>query len=733
MFCPNCGTNNDASAKFCKKCGTPLERRGAQTQPEPAPQPEPEPAPQPAPAPQPQPQPQAAPKPKPARPKWLIPVIAGVAALVLVIFAVVGLFAGGGGSPTPTPANQQVLDDGSWTILTYMCGSDLETSSAFATQNIEELLSVDLPSNVNMLVETGGSNTWEYEGVDENYLEYFAVEKGDLARKKQLTRASMGDPNTLTDFVRWGVENYPAEHYVLIFWDHGGGSLIGVCKDELDGDSLTLPDMNEALGQAGVHFDVIGFDTCVMSTLETAQMLSQYGDYMVASEETIPGGGWSYDQYPKWFSDAKNTDDVEDFCVNIVDTYVDKCEQNDVGEAITLSVTDLTKIDELADAFNLAAEAMARSTERAGTLQHLVVKGDDAQSYGFANYVSGYLDMVDLGDLLTCMDDTLTDESAAVHDALDDVVVYERHGETVARSTGLSIFYPLNIDEETYEKYKAVSEELGLNNDVYLQYLAVRTGVYSAKEWEGKGIKDLDPVTESDAIDAFKYAGKIDERGAFQVVITGNTEFVQVATYQFGQVQPDGSVVPLGSGNYLGLDIDEKGQITYTDEFAGEVLNIGGAYAYAEIVDMVAENDKPSYNLFSVPVEVTRTLKSGDVVSAKTNLLVMYDYDTNEYSLVCYYQDVDESGMAGKSIDSMLVGDQVKFLVAREVDGKVQTGNMGTITLSNDTEVKAIPPGGETSYVYQIVITDIFGQKYEPVSALISFKDGKRTGAQLLE
>lgn len=741
MFCPNCGTKNEDGAKFCQKCGEPLKRRAESGAPEPQQAPAPRPASKPQPTSQPQPAQTSAPQskvaPKAARPKWLIPALAGALGLVLIVVVAVVVFKpASGGGPAPAPqegtVNQVVLDDGSWTILNYMCGSNLETDDGCATLNLEEILSVDLPDNVNMLIETGGSSAWQNDIVDPEYLEYYVVQDQGLLRKEQRERKSMGDPDVLADFVKWGVENYPAQHYVLLFWDHGGGSITGVCLDQLDDDGLSLPEMDQALSQVGAHFDIVGFDTCVMATLENAQMLADHSDYMVASEEVIPFGGWAYDKVCDWFNTTDDTNDVVDFCRTIVDTYMDKCQDNGVADSATLSVVDLTRLGGLNQAFGDAAEAMARSTERAGNMQHLVVEGDAVEAYGFANYVSGYLDMVDLGDLLSCMSDTLVDESKAVHDALDDVVVYEQHGATRSRATGVSVFYPLNIDEDTYEQYKTICEELSLNNDAYLQYLAVRTGAYDASEWQGRGIEGLDPVTEDDAKGAFKYEGVIDERGAFQVKITGNTEFVQVATYQFGQVQPDGTVVPLGTGNYLDVEINDKGEITYTDQFAGEVLNIGGAYAYAEIVDMVQEDGKASYNLFSVPIELTRAKSSGDTITIETNLLVLYDYDTREYSMVCYYEDVDESGMAGKSIEQLRVGDQLKFLVAREVNGEVQRGSTGTITLANDTTAQVLAPTGETSYVYQIVITDIFGQQYEPVSALISFKDAKRTGAKLI-
>ena len=83
---------------------------------------------------------------------------------------------------------------------------------------------------------------------------------------------------------------------MLLLWDHGGGSVGGVCFDEVYyNDSLDLNELGEGLSMAEEPFELIGFDACLMATLETAETASPYAKYMVASEEIVPGRGWSYD------------------------------------------------------------------------------------------------------------------------------------------------------------------------------------------------------------------------------------------------------------------------------------------------------------------------------------------------------------------------------------------------------------------------------------------------------
>jgi len=109
---------------------------------------------------------------------------------------------------------------------------------------------------------------------------------------------NMGDPQTLVDFVSFSISNYPAEHYALILWDHGGG-LSGVCWDDTNGDNLNIHEIRNALElvyqELGCKIDIMGFDACLMGMMEIAYQLRDYVDYVVFSQEVEPGDGWPYD------------------------------------------------------------------------------------------------------------------------------------------------------------------------------------------------------------------------------------------------------------------------------------------------------------------------------------------------------------------------------------------------------------------------------------------------------
>ena len=106
---------------------------------------------------------------------------------------------------------------------------------------------------------------------------------------------------------------------------------------------MSLAGINTALKNAGVKFDFIGFDACLMATVETALMLDEYADYMIASEETEPGIGWYYTNWLTKLS-ANTSMPTLEIGKNIVDDFVTTCASQCRGQSATLSVVDLAEL-----------------------------------------------------------------------------------------------------------------------------------------------------------------------------------------------------------------------------------------------------------------------------------------------------------------------------------------------------------------------------------------------------
>ena len=107
---------------------------------------------------------------------------------------------------------------------------------------------------------------------------------------------------SLTDFVTWSLERYPSRRTALLFWDHGA-SYAGFGGDYDNQDAaapkLTLQDLRlgveSALEERALpNFDLIGFDACLMASVDTAYAMSFVADFLVASEDLEWGYGWAY-------------------------------------------------------------------------------------------------------------------------------------------------------------------------------------------------------------------------------------------------------------------------------------------------------------------------------------------------------------------------------------------------------------------------------------------------------
>jgi hypothetical protein len=252
------------------------------------------------------------------------------------------------------------------TLMVYMCGTDLESKSGMATSDLQEMASATLSDKVNIIVYTGGCRQWRTNGISNSVNQNYKVESGNLIRLvSDAGSGTMVDPGNLSSFIKWSAENYPADRYDLILWDHGGGSVTGYGYDEkfVSAGSMDLAEINTALRDGGVKFDFVGFDACLMATAETALMMGQHADYLIASEETEPGVGWYYTDWLNALSQNTSMETI-DLGQKIVDSFVDPCARRCPGQKTTLSLIDLAEY-----ANTVPAKLTAFSQEISGMIQ----------------------------------------------------------------------------------------------------------------------------------------------------------------------------------------------------------------------------------------------------------------------------------------------------------------------------------------------------------------------------
>lgn len=323
-----------------------------------------------------------------------------------------------------------------------MCGTDLESRYGMATKDLQEMLKANISENVNLIVETGGCKKWQNSTVSSAKNQIYKVEKGGLkCIEKNAGTAAMTEPNNLTKFIDYCEKKYPARRNILILWDHGGGSITGYGYDEKkpSASSMTLSKINSALKAAGCTFDFIGFDACLMATLETALVCNNYADYLLASEETEPGTGWYYTNWLTKLSSDTSMSTV-DLSKIIIDDFISSSCSSSSNAKVTLSLIDLAE---------LQGTVPEKFSTFASTTNKLISSDDyklvsDARA-GVRQFAQeSRINQVDLIDFAQRIG---TAESKSLAEALHGCVKYNR--STISRSAGLSIFFP-------YESTKSV-------------------------------------------------------------------------------------------------------------------------------------------------------------------------------------------------------------------------------------------------------------------------------------
>ena len=324
------------------------------------------------------------------------------------------------------------------TVMVYLCGTDLESKSGMGTADLQEMASAKLSDDVRVIVYTGGCKNWKNNIVSSSVNQIYQVKGGGVKQlEADMGKGSMSDPATLTTFIKYCSENFPANRNELILWDHGSGSLSGYAYDEKNpgSGSMSLSGIKKAISDSGVKFDFVGFDACLMATVETALMLSDYSDYMIASEETEPGVGW---YYTNWLTElSENTSmSTPEIGKNIVDDFITTCGNKCPGQKATLSVTDLAEVAAKVPG-KLNSFSKSTSSLIADVNGYMTVSDARNKSKEFAQ--SSKIDQIDFIHFAELLD---TPESKELAEALGSCVKYNRTERNITNANGLSVYFP---------------------------------------------------------------------------------------------------------------------------------------------------------------------------------------------------------------------------------------------------------------------------------------------------
>ena len=377
------------------------------------------------------------------------------------------------------------------TVMVYMCGSNLESDSGFATMDLKEMARATANENLRIVVECGGTRNWQTSGISGNCNQRLVFENGSLRSLERNARRDMTDGDTLSDFITFCAENYPADRNMLILWDHGAGAVDGWGYDEFNySDALTIDELGEALYESGVKFDFIGFDACLMSTMEVACVLYDFADYMIASEDYEPGYGWEY-QY--WLDAlSKNTSiPTPELGKIICDDFITESG----SEAAILSVVDLSYMklvystwkdfayaakDQLLDA-NFSWET--ENTSRIG--------GDETTRLNIQDLLGSVIStQAEIEDMLAIANAVENvPEAEALISALENAIIYCAANSKDAHMTGLAVSLPYG-DSASYRDIQTIFRKAGFDSE-YIDFLGEFTSVSSDSLYDWSNWYDM--------------------------------------------------------------------------------------------------------------------------------------------------------------------------------------------------------------------------------------------------
>jgi hypothetical protein len=516
--------------------------------------------------------------------RWLIPTIAGIVAFCMacVCCSGAGLYLFGdqivAGFNTPTtnnppvevpptqsPINTSGLPE--WTIIVYSAADDevLEENMWF---DLNEMELVGSNAQMNIVVQIDryiGSFTGDGDWTDTR--RYLVAQDNDLDHINSPVVESVGEvdtgsPQTLIEFVTWAVQNYPAKKYALVLSDHGGGWTGGFSDmSTASKSSLSIPEIVSSMEtirqNTGVDkFELIGFDACLMGQIEVFGSLYPFSNYMVASEEVIPGYGWSY---AAWLGELAQNPGVDGsgLAQSIISTFVTNDTLLSGGRAsseeiaqeeatTTLSAIESARLPDVIGAMNQFVTAIT------GLDQTLVAEARTyTRSYFslFGEEVSpSFIDLANFSEVLTTLTDDSAIQQAAIQlqTAIGSAVIAEKHGINMAGSNGIAFHFPdsdlyyFTEFNEDFPPYYAESSSNFLELSVWDEFLAFH---YTGEEFapqEGVAVAPsrtaqivapgasqmtVGPVQISDT----EISG--DETVTISTTVEGNVAYIHTALY----------------------------------------------------------------------------------------------------------------------------------------------------------------------------------------------------------
>lgn len=656
--------------------------------------------------------------------------------LMMVLAALSVLASGPCIAENAAPEEEPAEEPAEWTVLFYLCGSDLESKYSYASKSLKDISSVGFPYNmlpifeqgyasraemmrpvgrVNVLFQTGGASHWHTEelgitisteSLQRWQYKYYPDKNGDLSAEpfcllEELPLRSMASPDTLADFIRWGAETHPAKKYALVLWGHGSGAATGLLIDELfSGDIMYLHELRQALASGGVYMDTLLIDACMMASIETAWNVRDHARWMVASQEAVPGEGTAIEV---WLRDLISHPSLDGLWLSrrICDTTQIKYnihESHNTDDLLTWSVVDLTKIDHLVasygNLFQLVNDAL-RDNPTVATLYISFLASADV--YGNSGQrMCDLLSVIEEPSITSgvsvsnIFDVRLLDEAIR---AFSDAVIYTSRGSWRSTASGLSFCYPAGLDAMSLNYYA-----MNFPMPRYLAYLDSISPGWSAPAWI---YEHTERLPEVEAIAPLQVTvEKAMSANGIPSLILGETQYnVDTLIYRLYRANPQNGGIELIMENDCFIDVSTPGTMLYRAEEPMSSLTLDGQLCSTTLI----RNTPGMERLYDIPIQLNSSLVLLRVSETMTPLRLF----PSLFEIIGIWEQSDMPNRISESLTTVS-GYEYRpiFPLEKKIGGKTYYNFGTTQTMPRGIEVlkKPLPAG---TYYLEYDITNV--------------------------
>jgi hypothetical protein len=413
----------------------------------------------------------------------------------------------------------QALTPKSWTILFYFDGDNDTVKGQLP--DLASLGQLGSSSNVNYVCQMA-----RMPGYITNYGNWygtrrFYISKGMLPYPENACQApgalNMSRPETLTDFINWAADNYPAQNYFLILSDHGDGWSGGLLRDDTCGGTwMSTRGLQQALEQADTPMNILGLDMCEEADIEVAYQVRNSGPQVFIASQYMESRDWPYRTVFAQLEGKLDEMSYQElsalFCESFVAQYTNTLEN------ATLGVIQLDKLDPLTAAIAGFADTM----------------------------VTNYLNMA-----------TVRQQAESVKTAFNDAVFYCAKSMALQQQVyGLNLNFPINSDSSGYSDYNTAIVDFPADS----HWVTFLTAYYQHMTNSWIGLARQAASSANDHVDLYRFCQFIspstnDFRVTFASVGPGSTFPIQ-----------NGSVF-VTNGQSLNIQADPNNETLVTNHF----------------------------------------------------------------------------------------------------------------------------------------------------------------------